>query len=117
MFQVAGRSGTTLTPSLTLYVSVASLDFDREKLIALGCKLGRDHRRDNQLWVWIFDSYRAAKWRSTPRKGSNPEADRARIAIYSFGRATDDYGQYLRLPDPARPNEYIRIDLGGPPTK
>lgn len=118
-FRVAKKSRTDKGRALVLSISLAPSDVDREKLIALACKLGRDHAAEEGLFVWILDSYRAAKRYSPQGEGNDRQTELAYRGSCGFTRDPQaGYGQTLAWwPDPYDRNRFVHIDLGPPPLR
>jgi len=116
-FRVARKFRGDVRPGLFLYISLSPSDFSPDKLIALACKLGEDHAAEESLFVWIFDSYRAAKRFDLVRGGPDRATNFAYRGGYSFSRRQGAaYGQSLDWrPDPNDLHRSERIDLGSPP--
>lgn len=100
-----------------LYVSVAPADFERDKLLSLGCQLGYQYSSQQSLFVWIFDDHHAAKHFNPQGEGNDRRTNLARRALYGFSRNPGPaFGQSLDWqPDRADPKVWVHIDLGPPP--
>lgn len=55
------RQWRIVTGGLTLHISIAQKHFNRRDLVALGCRLSRDFRQENDLFAFVFDNHRSAK--------------------------------------------------------
>lgn len=98
----------------SLTVSIAPTDTNREKVVALACKLGRDYSREQVLVVWILDNHRAAKQFRFAGQYSS-EATRAALrASYSFDREKNSQ-ELTWMPDRDKSFSTIKIKLGAPP--
>lgn len=116
-YRAAGRYRTDIKPGLVLFVSINPADVTRDKLIALVCKLGIDHAKEEVLRVHIFDSSRAAKKFDPLEEGNDRRTNLSYRADYSFARSAEfAHGQFLNWrPDRDDFEHWVHIDLGPPP--
>jgi hypothetical protein len=117
-FHLAKKYRTHPKPGLVLFVSIAPSDVHQEKLLALVCKLGRDHAVEEALWVFVLDSYRAAKRFNPQGEGNDRQTALSYRAGYWFWRETGKDAHSLDWwPDPYDRSRSIHIDLGNPPRR
>jgi len=116
-YRVAWHYKTT-GPGMTMYISIAPGDVTRDKLIALGCKLGRDHARGENLFVLILDSYAEAKRFCFQCEGGDRQTSFSFRAMYAFNREPGNAYQSLSWrPDRDTLHKWEQIDLGPPPDR
>lgn len=118
-YHVLRHYATDKKPGIILFVSVAPADVVRDKLVALGCKLGTDHADADNIFVHIFDSDGAAKKFNPAGEGNGRQINLSYRAFYSFSREKGPaYGQSLTWrPDRNDPNRWLTVDLGPPPNR
>ena len=118
-FRVGKEFRTDKGGFLVLSISVRPSDVDREKLIALACKIGRDHAEEDGVIVWILDSYKAAK-RYSPLAGEN-ERQTNLAYVGSCGFSRDPRARPEQSldwwPDTNDRTRSVHIDLGPPPPR
>jgi hypothetical protein len=116
-YDIARHYRTDLKPGLVLFVYIAPDDVARQKLIALSCKIGKDHATEQSLFVYLFDSKRGAKRFNPQGEGNSRQINLSYRGLYGFSREPGSaYGQSLSWrPDRNEPNHWITIDLGPPP--
>jgi hypothetical protein len=117
LYRVARESRTD--SALTLFISIAPAQTDRDSLLALSCQLGRDHVAQDALFVWILDNYRAAKRYNPQGEGNDRSTASSFVGLYGFSRQPGGtYGQTLEWqPNRADRGSLVHIDLGPPPKK
>jgi hypothetical protein len=109
-YRTSGGSG-----SLVIYVALAPFDVDQEKLLALTCKLAKDHANEEAIFVYVFDTHRAAMHFNPQGEGNTRETNLSFRARYAFFRDNGG-GQGLDWrPDPNDVDRWTHIDLGEPP--
>ena len=117
-FRVARKHRTEIKPGLVLFVSIAPSDVERDKLVALACKLGRDYANEEALYVWILDSYKAARRYSPQGEGNDRTTNLSFRASYGFfcdsGKCEHSLDWW---PDPLDRSRWVHIDLGEPPER
>ncbi len=116
-YDIARHYRTDLKPGLVLFVYIAPDDVARQKLIALSCKIGRDHAAEQSLFVYVFDNKEGAKRFNPQGEGNSRQINLSYRGLYGFSREPGSaYGQSLSWrPDRNEPNRWVTIDLGTPP--
>jgi hypothetical protein len=104
---------------MVLNVSIAPSLLDKDSSLRVVCKLGREHAKEQNLFVHILESASAAKLFNPQGEGNSGKTDRSYRALYSFSR---DPGAGYRQsfdwkPDANKPDTWIHIDLGSPPVQ
>lgn len=118
-YRIARLDRADKGPMLTLYISISPADFDRDKLLSLSCRLGRDYSNEEILGVWIFNSYEAAKW-YTPIGDVRGKPKKTGPVLAECGFSRDKRSPFHSLdwwPTPLDRNHSIHIDLGDPPAR
>ena len=110
---------TNYGSALHIFVSIDQKDVTRDKLLALSCKLGIDHANEENFFVFILDTHRAAKRFNPQGEGNDRQTNLADRAFYAFSRERGDaYGQSLTWkPDRYDPDRWVNIELGRPPER
>lgn len=118
-FKVVRETRKMTKSSLVLFVSVAPSDTTRNRLVALSCELGRKYAAEENVFVWILDSKRAAKRFNPLGAGTSGQTYLSYRGLYGFSREPGSaYGQSLSWkPDRNDPNHWVEIDLGPPPKR
>lgn len=118
-YHVVRHYTTDLKRGLALFMDIATADVTREKLVALVCRVGTDHSQEQSLFVYIFDSKRAAKRFNPQGEGNDRQSNLEYRGLYWFSREPGKaYGQSLDWrPDRDDINSWVHIDLGPPPQK
>ena len=100
--------------STVLTISIAPKDADRDRLIALACKLGKIYSIDQVFVGWILDDYPAAKKFGSTGRYASEASNRSVRASYSFDREENSQ-RLIWTPDKNKPFSSIEITLGPPP--
>lgn len=113
-YRLARHERTVRGPdTLTIYISVDPRRFDRESMVALARRLKEDFCREPRITAFIFSDRRAAERLifSTERL-PNYESDISKLrGGYHLDRASGE--EYVSFsPDPLKPREEVRINLG-----
>ena len=118
-FKVVRKTRIGSGSALLLFVTIAPVGVDRNRLIALSCQLGIDHSVENELFVWILDNERAAKHYNPQGEGNDRATASAVVGLYGFSRRQGGpaYGQSLEWRPNRANRQVIHIDLGPPPEK
>jgi len=113
-FRIARHDQNESLQIVSLFISVAPRDIAQDKLLSLGCSLGRTYAHNQALVVLIFDNYRAARRYNPQGEGNDEKMELAYRASYGFDR--DDKRQSLDW-RPVRDNHESRVEinLGSPP--
>lgn len=108
---------TNHASALTMHVSIDQKDVTRDKLIALSCQLGVDHASEEHFFLFILDTFRAAKRFNPLGAGTSGQTNLSYRGLYGFSREPGSaYGQSLAWkPDRNDPNHWVEINLGPPP--
>ena len=99
-------------PMPILFVSVKQRHMTRDSMIALACRIGKDHSSERALDLYIFDDQHAAKVYSPAHEGNTAEVEKALRAMYEFSREKGQQWIDLR---PAPNSKWIHVDLGKAP--
>jgi hypothetical protein len=110
--RVSGGSG-----ALVMYVAIAPGDFDENKILSLVCSIAREHANEEALFVYVFDTYRAAMHFNPAGEGNTREANRSFRARYGFFRDKKGGQGLTWRPDAKDYNRWDHIDLGEPPER
>lgn len=118
-FKIVRETRKMTKSSLVLFVSVLPSDATRNRLIAVSCQLGKKYASEQNLFVWILDSERAAKKFNPQGEGNDTETNLAYLGLYGFSREPGKaHGQSLEWkPDPLNFKRLVHIDLGPPPKR
>lgn len=118
-FRIVRETRKMTESSLVLFVSVARGGATRNHLVALSCQLGRKYSSEENLFVWILNSERAAKKFNPQGEGNDRQTNVAYLGLYGFSRETKHaYGQSLDWrPDSLHPDRLVHIGLGPPPER
>jgi hypothetical protein len=113
-FRLARQHRNESRQALILHISVAPRDVTQDRLLTLGCSLGRNYANNQALVVLIFDNHRAARRYNPQGEGNDEKMELAYRASYGFDR--DDKRQSLDW-RPTRDNHEsnVEIKLGPPP--
>lgn len=114
-FRIAKRYRTDLKLGIVLQISVAPSDIERDKLLALACKLGRKYGDKKSVYVWVCDSFQAAKRYNPQSEGNDSETMHSCRARYGLIVGTREESLDWR-PDRNNPGRWIHIDLSRPST-
>jgi hypothetical protein len=115
-FKLIRKSRPYSKPGLQLFVSISPSNVDRDKLIAMSCRLGKQYAHEHALSVWILDSDRAAKRYNPQGEGNDRVTASSFRALYGFDRENGTGSQSLEWrPDPDNKARLIHIDLGKAP--
>jgi len=108
---------TNYGSALHTFVSIDQKDVTRNKLFALSCKLGVDHANEEDFFVYILDTPRAARRFNPQGEGNDRQTNLADRGFYAFVRDRGNaYGQSLTWkPDRDDPDRWVNIELGPPP--
>ena len=116
-FRVARKYRTEPDPGLSLFVSISPSAFQRDKLLALVCDLGRRHAEEESLYVFVLDSYKAAS-QYIVGEGQDRETMLSPVVSYRFRRNDGTGHQSLDwLSDRYDDSTSVHIDLGEPPPR
>lgn len=118
-FKIVRSTRKTTRSSLVLFVSVAPADMTRDHIVALSCRLGKRYSSEQNLFVWIFDSRRAAMRFNPQGEGNDRQTNLAYRALYGFSRQPGaKYGQTIDWrPNAQEVSRWVHIDLGLPPDR
>ena len=113
-FRVADHIRNESKHSTILFVSVSPHERTLDKLLTLGCSLGRAYAHDQIFTVFIFDDFRTAKRYNPQGEGNDSKMARSFLASYGFSRE-DDYQTFTWFREPGNNSSVVEIDLGSPP--
>jgi hypothetical protein len=120
-FRIALNGSSDRGLFLVFQGSIPPKDFDREKLIALACKLGKKYANAEMLIVWMFDCFECAKNYSPVEAVMKPKRHMKfgpMRGAYSFSREKKEIYHILRWwPDREDRDTVVTIDLGPPPPR
>lgn len=109
-----GAPGTIVN----LFVSISPLDANRDKLIALGCALGRRFAAQDFLAVYILTDRESARQYNPQGEGNSRSVVAAFRGRYTLLRDEKVNGQAIDLRlDPESPYATVQILLGLPPER
>jgi len=110
-FRVARLFRNDSIGGTSLYISVSPADISQDKLMALGCSLGKAYAKDRGFTAWIFDSYRTARHYDPIGESKYAWTRSALRASYGFDRDKNNQG-FGWQPDPKDRSSWIEFDLG-----
>lgn len=113
-FRLARQVRNEKMRSLVLYISVDPRDITQDKLVNLGCSLGRTYANNQVLIVWILDNYKAAKRFNVQGEGNDSATRLACRASYSFDREENDQSLTWSS-DRGNYATTVNVKLGPPP--
>jgi hypothetical protein len=117
-FRVAKKYRNEPKPGLTLFVSISPSAFQRDKLLALVCDLGRRHAEEESLFVFVLNSYKAASQYNASGEGEDYETMISPLVLYAFLRRDGTGNQGMDwYPDRDNASTSIHVDLGEPPPR
>jgi hypothetical protein len=117
-FRVAKKFRNEPKPGLSLFISISPSAFQRDKLLALVCDLGRRHAKEESLFVFVLNSYKAASQYNGSGEGEDYETMTSPLVFYAFLRHDGTGNQSMAWsPDRYNASTRIHIDLGEPPPR
>jgi hypothetical protein len=113
-FRIAKRHRVGDKFGFQLMISLAPKDITQANLVANGCNLGKEYRKEPFLQVWFFDDHHAAKAWELQHETGNRETNLALRGSYGFSRERHEQNLtwFYHPPDWDR---YVKINLGKPP--
>lgn len=102
---------TAGTGGLVIDISMAPADFDKDKVLAVVCRIARVHPNEAGLFVHVFDSERAAK-RYNPTGGNDKQTTFSYRAVYDYADTRHLEQAFSWRPDPQDLTRWVPVDLG-----
>jgi hypothetical protein len=101
---------------LAIFVSISPADFEQDNVVALVCKMAREHSSEPSLFIRVFDSYAAARRYNILGEGNDKKTNWSYRAMYG---CAEDHGvvrqSLIWRPDPKNFDRWVTIDLGERP--
>jgi hypothetical protein len=91
---------------------ISPSDATKENLLALSYHIGRTHSIEQSLFVWIFDTTRAAKRYNTTAEGNDSGTNASLLGMYGFVRNEPKLHALTWFSNPTNHYDKVEIQLG-----